>query len=76
MFPALLAHARLWHRLMPVLMALCMAPMIAAVDVSPAEEPWPLLAAESAEVDPDVAMLQLRANVTLARLLEFGDLAE
>jgi hypothetical protein len=66
---------RRWSKLAPVLMMLCLAPFIATVEVEHAEEPWPpmLVAETPADIDHDVAMLQLRANITLARLIEFGN---
>lgn len=69
--------------------AVYMLVLIAAIDASrmivPANhtmheamrEPWPtLLSAEPARTDSDVAVLQLRASGTLARLIEAGRTAE
>jgi hypothetical protein len=52
---------------------ICMAPLVAATEGGRVDEPWPsLLASEPASVDPGVAMLQLRANLALDRLLQSG----
>jgi hypothetical protein len=71
------ANTRPWHKFMPGLMALCIVPWIAATDINRVEEPWPLLlVAMQTEADPGIAMLQLRANASLARLIESGRLTE
>jgi hypothetical protein len=58
-------------------MALCMVPWIVATDINRAEEPWPLLlAAVQTDGNPEIAMLQLRANASLARLMEAGGTTE
>lgn len=52
---------------------ICMAPLIAVMEGSSVDEPWPsLLTNEPESVDPSVAMLQLRANLTLERLVQSG----
>jgi hypothetical protein len=62
---------------MPGLMALCMVPWIVATDINRADEPWPLLlTAAQTDADPGIAMLQLRANASLARLIESGRMTE
>jgi hypothetical protein len=70
-------HARRWSKFMPALTALCMATLIAGMDARPMRRDaghWPLLLTSTADtIDPDVAMLQLRANVTLARLIQAGN---
>ena len=80
---------RPWTRQIPGIIALCVISLIAAIDGSrsgspmgwsvnaPLNEPWPtLLSGDPADVNPDIAMLQLRANVALARLIEAGHAAE
>ena len=72
-----LVHPRPWHKFMPGLMALCMVPWIVATDINRADEPWPLLlTAAQTDADPGIAMLQLRANASLARLIESGRMTE
>jgi hypothetical protein len=61
-------NARHWSGVVLGLAMVCMAPFIAGVQNSPVEEPWPALLA-SAPVDHDIALLQLRANITLDRLV-------
>ena len=52
---------------------ICMASLVAATEGGRVGEPWPsLLASEPASVDPGVAMLQLRANLALDRLVQSG----
>ena len=46
----------------------CMAPFVAAMQTSQVEEPWPALLA-SEPVDHNIALLQLRANLALDRLI-------
>ena len=53
----------------------CMAPFVAAVQTSQVEEPWPALLA-SEPVDHNIAMLQLRANLALDRLIHAEQPAE
>jgi len=53
--------------------AICMAPLVAAIEDGRVDEPWPsLLVNEAVNVDPSIAMLQLRANLTLDRLVQAG----
>ena len=48
-----------------------------ATEVSRVDKPWPvLLSSEPVEIDADFAKLQLRANITLARLMESDHTAE
>jgi hypothetical protein len=55
------------------IIVMCMAPLIDAMEGGPVDEPWPsLLASGPDSVDPVVAMLQLRANLTLDRLVQSG----
>jgi len=62
-----------WSVLALCAAALCMAPLVAAIEGGRVDEPWPsLLASESANIDPGIAMLQLRANLTLDRLVQAG----
>ena len=59
------------------IVALGLLPLMAANSTSPADEPWPtLLSDNAAAVEPEFAMLQLRANVTLARLVQAGRAAD
>lgn len=56
---------------------LCLAPLLAVNMGHRAGDPWPsLLAADPAGVDPNVAMLQLRASMALDRLLQSSHAAE
>lgn len=61
-------NARCWSGAVLGFTMVCMAPFIAAVQNSPVEEPWPALL-KSEPVDRSIAMLQLRANLTLDRLV-------
>jgi hypothetical protein len=83
------AKTRPWIWLMPGIVALCLMPLVVAIDggrsgdptgwpiSEPINGPWPSLFSNGvADVNPDIAMLQLRANVTLARLIEAGHAAE
>jgi hypothetical protein len=55
------------------IIAICMAPLIVAMENSRVDEPWPsLLTDEPVSVDHDVALLQLRANLALDRLVQSG----
>jgi hypothetical protein len=70
-------NTRPWHKFVPGLIALCMVPVIVATDINRVEEPWPLLlAAVPTDADPDIAMLQLRANASLARLMACGGMTD
>jgi hypothetical protein len=75
--PMVFANTRSWHRFLPGLMVLCMVPWIAATGIDRAEEPWPLLLnAAQTDADPNIAMLQLRANASLERLMESGGVTQ
>jgi hypothetical protein len=72
-------------QLAPGVVALCLLSLIATIDAGRMDEPmgaamnqpWPmLLPSKPADVDSSIAMLQLRANVALARLIEAGHQAE
>jgi hypothetical protein len=73
-----------WNWLAPAIRAACMLGLLAltgqrglhdAYDRT-RTEPWPLLLAAEPAVDPAVAMLQWRADITLARLIEAGQPTE
>ena len=52
--------------------AYCLAALVVPGSVSRTDE-WPALLSPTADtIEPDIAMLQLRANVVLARLVEAG----
>jgi hypothetical protein len=64
---------RCWNWPMLAVIAFWTLPLTGATQVSRMDEPWPaLLSSEPAETDAEFATLQLRANVTLARLMEAG----
>ena len=45
--------------------------IVVATDINRVEEPWPLLLATvQTDADPGIALLQLRAHASLARLME------
>jgi hypothetical protein len=68
---------RRWNWSMLGVMAFCALSLTSATEVSRVDEPWPvLLSSEPVEIDADFAKLQLRANVTLARLMEADRSAE
>lgn len=61
-----------WSALALGIIMIGMAPLVAAMGES-RTDPWPsLLASEPAAVDHDVAVLQLRANMALDRLIQSG----
>ena len=60
--------ARHWSGVVLGVAMVVMAPFIAGTPNSQIEEPWPALLT-SAPVDQDIALLQLRANLALDRLV-------
>lgn len=73
----LLIEQRSWNWPMLAVMAFCALSLTGATEGGRTEQPWPaLLSNEPIEIDPGVARLQLRANVTLARLMEADNTAE
>ena len=67
--------ARRWSGMALGVTMVCMAPFIAAEQNSQVEEPWPALLA-SEPVDHNIAVLQLRANLALDRLIHAEQPAE
>ena len=74
-----------WCRREAMLAAILLLILIAAAGTDlrrrsadqPAADGWPpLLAAETAAVDPEIAVLRQRANIVLARLISSGQMAE
>ena len=68
---------RAWNWPLLGVIAFCALSLTGATEVSRVDEPWPvLLSSEPVEIDADFAKLQLRANITLARLMESDHTAE
>lgn len=64
---------RYWGGLSLALVMIGMAPLIVALEAGQIDEPWPtLLANEPQNVDHNVAILQLRANLAFDRLVQSG----
>ena len=55
------------------IVTVCLISLMTASESGRADEPWPeLLSSEPVAIEPEIALLQLRANVALARLVEAG----
>jgi hypothetical protein len=63
-------NGRAWNGLLVGTIIFFMDPLSAATNPAHREMPWPaLLSTEPAPLDPRIAVLQHRANVSLERLL-------
>ena len=68
---------RAWNWPLLGAIAFCALSLTGATEGSHVDKPWPvLLSSEPVEIDADFAKLQLRATITLARLMESDHAAE
>jgi hypothetical protein len=68
-----MSFARFYAGNWPMLavVALCALSQTSAAPVRPVDQAWPvLLSIEPAEINAEFALLQMRANVSLAKLIE------